>query len=99
MKDTTTNVANITIAQMRNGEPGITVGGFIYFTCCDCCLTHLLKIEVAEHAKEEFLITGWRDDFLTEGVRQKLEEDRQKEVFESVLPTAKRKTHKVSKRA
>ena len=87
---------------MRNGEPNITKGGFIYFTCCDCCLTHLLKIEVAEHAKEEFLITGWRDDFLTEGVREKLEKDQQREGFASVsnqkvLPAAKRKAHKVPK--
>ena len=72
MKDATTNVASIVLAHMRNGEPNITKDGFIYFTCCTCALVHLIRIEPAEHKRGEFVITGYRDDFLTDGVRKKL---------------------------
>ena len=66
------NVAQITIAHMRSGEPNITKGGFIYFTCCTCALVHLVRIEPAAHKRGEFVITCYRDDFLTDAVRKKL---------------------------
>ena len=84
-----TNVAQITIAHMRSGEPNITKGGFMYFTCCDCGLVHLVRIEAAEQTEGESVITAYRDDFLTEEVRKKLE----LEVHLGVLPTTKRKAH------
>ena len=87
------NVAQITIAHMRSGEPNITKGGFIYFTCCDCGLVHLIRIETAEQAKGESVITAYRDDFLTEEVRKELERPILSVNGGKVLPTPKRKGH------
>lgn len=48
---------------VADGEPMRTIGGGLYFTCCDCGLTHFLLVE--DCGDGELVLRGWRDEAAT----------------------------------